>query len=80
MKFDELEKALKAEFPGCHVSLELYHSGGTMMVSGCEECGGDPEILEGKSWRYDGGGAFDFGTNSPKTMDECVELIKGKIS
>ena len=78
MLFDEMEKKLKAEFPKCYVHLELYPSGGRIMITGSEECGGDPHMLESKSWRYSGGGDLDFNKSMPKSLDECVELIKGK--
>lgn len=62
-------KALKEEFKGYHLEIQLYPSGGRIEATGCEECGTSESIYEGVSWRDSRGQSFD----------EAKEKLKQKL-
>ncbi len=70
MTYDNFIAKLNDEFPGYHIEIMLYPSGGMIEVNGCEECKTSESVNEIQSWRKG---------SKTKTLDEAVILLKEKL-
>ena len=70
--YEEFIDRIRSEFPGYHISIELFPSGGIIDAAGCEECKTDPSTMESISWKNERGRC--------RSLDEAVLLLKDKLS
>lgn len=68
MKYQDLISGLSAEFPGHHVEIRLFPSGGIIDLVDCEECGSKEGYSQ--SWRY------RLGTD----IDSAIEALKARLA
>lgn len=61
--------SLLSHFPGRHLQIDLYPSGGRIEATGCEECGGVESNFESVSWKTHLAQSFGF----------AVEKLKSKL-
>ncbi len=62
--------SLLSHFPGHHLQIDLYPSGGMIEATGCEECGCSDTNYETVSWKTKLGQSFGW----------AVEKLKAKIA
>jgi hypothetical protein len=72
-KYQALVADLSAEFPGHHLEISLWPTGGELTARSCEECGGQES--ESVIWRY-----MNRVINGPSSLDEAVAYLKWKIA
>lgn len=63
MTAKELEAALRAyfksHFPHAHARIELYPSGGSLVIEQCEDCGAQEDSFQSTCWNSYLGETFD---------------------
>jgi len=69
MSVNDLESALRDEFKGYHLSLELYPSGGCIDLVGCDECGTDDGVFDCAIWKVHKG----------ESLESAIVELKSKL-
>ena len=67
--YAELQTALDKDFPGYHIEIQFYPSGGIITALGCEECGTRDGAYESAIWK----------TKKDQSLDSAVERLKRKL-
>lgn len=62
MTIDEIREA----FPGYHLEISLYPSGGVIEATGCEECGTNDNSFQSAIWRIHRGQTEAYAVNKLK--------------
>ena len=69
MSINDLESALRDEFKGYHLNLELYPSGGFIEFVGCDECGTDDRVFDCARWKVHKG----------ESLESAIVELKSKL-